>query len=351
MILDDYDPMMIKKTDESNKLKVLVLGSTGSGKSSFCNTLIADNSRLKYLESEKLTSFTSHTVSHNVTWFDKDGEFTLIDTPGMNDTEGFDSLHLDGMVEHLKKIIVTLNAFVLTINGSNPRLDDSIKSMLKSFAEMFGVDYLKQTIIVFTRWPYDEKEVLRRKENKDSEEGRELEINKKISELLGFDTLNHPIKCFFLCNSYNNLEIANQSTESELFRFYSTLNDIKKTLLQFPLYYCDKMKKVLSEKDSLKKKLEEQEKKNKLHKIARGGCKLCDCLQYYYSSDEYKKKSACLVAATASGGGIFGGIAGVLAGAGLGGVMSSAMYFRLEICFCSHDKKDHYNPQDSLNEI
>ena len=102
----------------------------------------------------------------------------------------------------------------------------------------------------------------------------------------------------------------------------------------------------MSEKDLLNKKLEEQIKKNHLHKIARGGCTKCDCLEYVYSSEEFKKHSACMIAATTSGGGVFGGLAGIVAGVGLGSMFSGAYYFTYNICYCSHEKKDHYNPKD-----
>ncbi len=50
------------------------------------------------------------------------------------------------------------------------------------------------------------------------------------------------------------------------------------------------------------------------------------------------------MAATSGSGGIIGGVGGLITGLGLGAVISGAMYFNYNICICSHDKKDHYNP-------
>ena len=350
MIVENYDPNIIKLTKE-NPTKVLVLGSTGSGKSALCNTLINDQSHTTFIESEKITSFTAKTNSRKVQWFDSSGEFILIDTPGMNDSESKDTEHISSLVDHLKQEIVVLNAFVIVINAQNPRLDDSMKSMLKLFAEMFTLDFLNQTLIVFTRWPFDEKEILRREQNGDSEENKTAEINQKISELLikdkdglGFGRSGLNIPCFFICNSYNRSEIAKRSSKEELHLFVKTLKRIKKTILSFPIYFCDKIIKIQTEKDMLKCKLKEQMKKNLAHKMSRGGCMKCDCLQYYYSNEEFKKYATATIAATTSSGGLFGGFAGLMTGVGLGSVVSSAMYFNLHVCYCSHEKKDHYNP-------
>jgi GTPase Era involved in 16S rRNA processing len=346
-LIENYEPQ-INSIIKNSIPKVLVLGSTGSGKSSFCNSLIADYDRKTFLESEKIDSFTTYTNSKKVFWFDKKEEFILIDTPGINDSNNNDTNNISGLVDHLKESIITLNAFIIVINGSNPRLDEPMKAMLKGFAEMFNVNFLKQTLIVFTRWPFDEKEKLRRKENNDCEEMRTNEINKKIGELLKFDTENYTIPCFYLCNSYNRVEIAKNSTELELKTFYKTLKSIKKLVLSFPIYYCDQIKKIKSEKDYLKQKLKEQEMRNFKHKVERGGCKVegCDCLQYYYSNEQFKKYCAATLAATSSGGGLLGGFAGMLTGASLGGIFSGAMYFSYNICYCSHDLKDHYSPHE-----
>lgn len=364
-------------TDKSNKKKpkVLILGSTGAGKSAFCNSLIADFSSQSFKESERLDSYTQKTVSKEVTWFDGKETFELIDTPGMNDSDSKDSFHLNYLVDYLKDQVVYLNAFVLVINGASPRLDESIKAMLVTFTKMFGSGFLNQTIIVFTRWPYDEKAVLNRKLNNENEEDRVVEVNNKIRELMmkvnkssnkaKETTYTHSslsnstkvnnsntsedsifIPCYFLCNNYNKKEVAQRSTESEIFQYLKTLKSIKSRILDFPVYYCNQIKKELSEKDYLRKKLEIQIKKNKLHKITSNGCKLCDCLQYCYSTEEFKKYSSATIAATSSGGGLIGGFAGLITGAGLGSMVSGAMYFNVHVCYCGHDKKDHYSLYD-----
>lgn len=343
IIYEDYNPSL--KQTENGHPKVLILGSTGSGKSSLCNSLIGDISNQTFKESSKLSSFTLSPYVKQVKWFDSSSEFILIDTPGMNDSEGNDSKYFSVIVDVLKQEVKTLNAFVIVLNSSNPRLDDSLKSMLKMFSSSFGLDFLKQTIIVYTRWSYDERTEKIRNENGENEEEKEREVNEVLSSLLSYSIVdsNINIRCYFIDNSYNKTEIKSISSSEELDRFDMTLTRIKKKILSFPLYFCDKIKKQVSEKDVLKQKLDEQMRINYLHKINRGGCKVCDCLQYHYSTEEFKKKSSYIIAATASSGGILGGIAGLLTGVGVGGVASASLYFHIHICYCGHLKNEHYD--------
>lgn len=382
MIVEDYDPSKHKL--KNNELtKVLIIGSTGSGKSSFCNTLIGDSTNSLFKESKGVKSFTLSTSIKEVNWFDcedsstknnKD-KFVLIDTPGMNDSENRDTHHISNMVDLLKEKVEYLNAFVLVLNSANPRLDDSLKAMITTFYNMFGKQFLNQLIIVFTRWSYEEKEILKRSEIGETEEFKQYEINNELSSLLNIKIKNtnsknlcstdnsniikysnvfnfnnnseeYYIQCFFICNLYNRANIRNKSTDKEMDKFYQSLFEIKKTIKQFPVYRCSQINKAKSCKDEIKDKLDKQIKLNEEHKLSRGGCKIkdCNCLQYCYSTNEFKKKSSYLIAGAGSGGGILGGLPGFLTGIGLGGAASGVMYFHLDICFCGHEKNEHYIP-------
>ena len=68
IIYDDYNPDIFKKTD-GGLTKVIVLGSTGSGKSSFCKTICSSKCSSLFHDSNKLSSYTQKTYSHQVSWF------------------------------------------------------------------------------------------------------------------------------------------------------------------------------------------------------------------------------------------------------------------------------------------
>ena len=346
-IMDNYDPILKNSEKEKDIKKVLILGSTGTGKSALCNSLICEEERMKklFIESEKFDSCTPYANPQKVTWFDNQGQFRLIDTPGFNDSYENDNEHISKLVDVLKDSEITLNTFIIVLNGANPRLDEPMKAMLKMFAEMFTLDFLYHTIIVFTRWPFEEKDIIRRKKNNEDEESRTKEINQKLNNLLKFDTESYPIPCYFLCNSYNNKEIFEDSSEDAKKKYIKSLSKIKKYVLKSQIYYCNKIKKVETEKEQLKKKLEEQEKKNLMHKIARGGCKRCDCLEYAFSYNKVKKEGTAVVAGATGTGGLAGGVGGATGGLILGSLYSGYRFFTSTTCNCEHEKNDHYDPK------
>lgn len=71
--------------------RLCMIGSTGTGKSASCNSLcsLAD----KFHSSSEPSSVTFDTTLYDLHWFGSPDEtmFTLIDTPGLGDSEGRDA--------------------------------------------------------------------------------------------------------------------------------------------------------------------------------------------------------------------------------------------------------------------
>ena len=61
--------------------------------------------------------------------------------------------------------IVWIGGAVIAVNGQNPRLDGSLVGMIKVFEGMFGQDFWKQVVVLFTRMPMDEKAKKKREKN------------------------------------------------------------------------------------------------------------------------------------------------------------------------------------------
>ena len=113
--------------DEFPFPRILVLGSTGVGKSSLSNVLLG---REKDYESDK----TCFTIGHNSisktketcpekgNWLGNQPEFTIIDTPGFGDSandENFttDYQHMQGLVSKLKARTPTVTVFLICIKA------------------------------------------------------------------------------------------------------------------------------------------------------------------------------------------------------------------------------------------
>ena len=79
-------------------------------------------------------------------WFDGNGELTLIDCPGLSDTEGRDQSHLDEMMKDLKAIH-SINTFIMLMTGD--RLgNDSLMTNVKLLELLCGGKAVWSNIIV-----------------------------------------------------------------------------------------------------------------------------------------------------------------------------------------------------------
>ena len=71
-----------------------MLGGTGSGKSTFCHLITGSDPRInteKFKTSSKDHSCTQEiSMEQGLEWFDKEGKLTLIDVPGLWDSQGGD---------------------------------------------------------------------------------------------------------------------------------------------------------------------------------------------------------------------------------------------------------------------
>jgi len=159
---------------ESN-LNICILGSTGSGKSSMGNLLSKSSVFKASSEANSCTFDTAFT-----TYFDTQTNkyFKIIDTPGLGDSRGtkYDTQNIANMAKCLKNEKF-INAFLIVFNGSHPRFDEQLKGVLDIFIAMFGSDFFKNTMLVFSHWKFDKRSKVERKKNKETEDSKEKEFN------------------------------------------------------------------------------------------------------------------------------------------------------------------------------
>merc|ERR1711934_1117914 len=153
---------------DNGRKKILVIGKTGTGKSSLCNVLVgADHDADLFPVSAEAMSCTQRTIFCDA-FFNKDKEwpFSLIDTIGFDDPDKDDDAKIIAeLVLRLKHGCDFVNLFIIAVNGQNPRLDGSLLGMIKIFEGMFGQDFWKQVVVLFTRMPMDEKAKKKREKN------------------------------------------------------------------------------------------------------------------------------------------------------------------------------------------
>ena len=126
---------------------IVLLGESGTGKSSIGNCLFGLNSTAGFKVSRAADSCTKETKEILGTWVTNGSECAIIDTPGLNDPNNEDTEHIKGIVEFLRRR-GWVNSFLVVRNSQNPRMHHSFKSMLAAFELIFGKDFWHHVIIV-----------------------------------------------------------------------------------------------------------------------------------------------------------------------------------------------------------
>ena len=119
--------------------------------------------------------------------------FTVIDTPGIGDYEGEDAdyRHFYKVAEMVKKIW-PIDAFVLVMNGKKTRVPAGLLDRLRFFAEFFGDQFWRSTVIEVSFWGHSKEDARKRERN---EMAMEALINQQLKQK--FPSISH-IPTFFI---------------------------------------------------------------------------------------------------------------------------------------------------------
>jgi uncharacterized protein YqkB len=64
------------------------------------------------------------------------------------------------------KTLGYVNLFLITLNSEEPRFNDQLKSSIKLFSQMFGIDFFQNVLICFTKFNMDKKAIKLRENGK-----------------------------------------------------------------------------------------------------------------------------------------------------------------------------------------
>ena len=146
---------------------LLLIGKTGSGKSSLCNRLSGHEARSDiFLQSSSSDPCTQETTFGIVKLGgNREHYMSLIDTVGFDDPNNdTDVLTIAELVTKLRNGCDFIDAFGITINGQLRRVEGSLVAMLKVFEEMFGENFWKKAVLLLTHCSMDEKTKGKRRE-------------------------------------------------------------------------------------------------------------------------------------------------------------------------------------------
>ena len=238
---------------------ILVLGKTGTGKSSLCNIFsgkMADSTLISggFPVSAKTDACTTQITTGDYCYAGNEFKpVTLIDTPGFDDPKtNQDAKIISDLVDRLKDI-KQVNQILIAVNGSNPRLEQSMTAMIKIFQGMFTPKIWENIGIVFTKLPMDKKNIKRRRLNQEKSDQewandyvREIKKEFKIRNSL-------PLKTFFIDACYY------QDDTDEVKAFDEGLDSLWNSIIQKPPFKTNDVEKVMTEHEQLKEMLQQRE--------------------------------------------------------------------------------------------
>ena len=223
---------------------MIVVGETGVGKSSFCNTLVGKyhGAKLFPVGTKRVAVTNKTTIVDECFRGDQDRPIRVIDTPGFNDSgDTLSELQKDTDIttELITKLgdVNSVHMFVLCINATGPHIPPSLIKMIKIFLSMYGFrvenfdkksdpeEFWRRLVVNFTRYSFSEAEVTKRKETKETSDDLELCVLERLKK--HFSLANHgldDIKYFYIDSLYSKenakeLEMFNNETE----RLYEVL--------------------------------------------------------------------------------------------------------------------------------
>jgi len=236
---------------DNGRKKLLIIGRTGSGKSSLCNVITGyDHDADIYPVSSDAESCTQRTKFVDVYFNgDKSYPISLIDTTGFDDATKHDD---DELVSNLKNGCDHVNLFAIAVNGQNPRLDGSLVAIIRRLEGMFTTEFWKQVVIIFTRVQQDDKVKIRReKKNRKSDDDLAADYMKVVEKQF---PNSKELQYLYLDACYDK----NDDAEDTAFR--TALSTLRKLLEDNTGLTTASIRLVETQIETLRKQIKEHEK-------------------------------------------------------------------------------------------
>ena len=140
-----------------NKISLVIMGTTGTGKSTLANSLLglpidADSTTAnRFTMSAGARGCTMRcSAKEGYLLGDRSKAIRIIDTPGHGDGHN-DNFSLREEIIKGMKAEKEVHAFIWAKNSEAPRMDSNDKEFMEIFSEIFGPGFSKNMVVIFTR--------------------------------------------------------------------------------------------------------------------------------------------------------------------------------------------------------
>ena len=211
-------------------MAILLIGSTGNGKSTLGNFLIdPDPKKPEVFEvATDNKPFTQETkvVTARITAAPNAaaGDLTIIDTPGLNDSKPKDLQHMTYLIKSLNEVKQIRACIFVVKYGS--KLDEQYKYTIQYYAKLLPTLFSSNVLVVMTHYATDERSVAMRKRQRINEEACRDNIKAEIVKSAGMT--RSPILFAVDCQPFDDAEkLASSEMRQEILSYIFEQQAIK----------------------------------------------------------------------------------------------------------------------------
>ena len=140
----------------NKKLRIIIVGPTGNGKSQLCNFIIKDKTNEKFHVSSRIYSKTKNTISDSI--FRNGKTIEVIDTPGFDDSDNQDLVNSRNLIDFIKSQ-GNIDFILFILNYANRRLKGSEKIYFDNLCKIFTINkFISHLGIIYSNFAERQKD-------------------------------------------------------------------------------------------------------------------------------------------------------------------------------------------------